>query len=131
MNNENKEVNYLNQIIELQKQMIDFLKSEVERLKTAPVYYAPLTNPNPIVGPGLSPANPNPFINPFQPSYPTTPWIVTCQNPNGSTGTTANITNEALISTVNLPMGSVQASTQSNSGLLKALENSGYKKHIK
>lgn len=59
-NNESKEIDYLNQIIRLQNQIIDLLRVEVDRLKTASIYYPPI-NPTPIIGPGLTIPH-NPFI---------------------------------------------------------------------
>ena len=93
---EYKEVEYLNQIINLQKDLIEYLKAEVARLKSEPVYvpYNPL-NPNPIIVPGYPPHNP--FIVPnTTPSYPginplTPPYIVTCGQ-SGLSGVTSSST---------------------------------------
>lgn len=98
VNMENKEIQHLNQIIELQKEVINLLKEQIQRLKIANTYPAPyLTNPSPVIAPG-SPVSP--FIQPLdpihpfqQPSYPgINPFVVTCGDPAaiGSGGTTSS-----------------------------------------
>ena len=93
MSTENKETEYLNQIIKLQNELINFLKGEVERLKVAPVYYPPV----------------NPFQEPYnptqQPPYPGTginPWIITSG---------CNPSNGASVSTIGHPDGYISASS--------------------
>jgi len=85
MNSENKEVEYLNQIIKLQQDMIDMLKAEIGRLKITTIQspLQPITSP--IIGPGY-PVNPNPFI-PGTPGNPFNPYIVTCGSPSDGGGT--------------------------------------------
>lgn len=91
MSNENKETEYLNQIIKLQGDLIVFLKAEVERLKVCSYYYG-VGSPSPqtpIIGPGIN--TPNPFIEPYHspaapywgivPPVPTPPYTVTSTDP--------------------------------------------------
>jgi len=86
MNNENKEVEYLNQIIKLQQDMIDMLKAEIGRLKITTVQYPLQPIVTPVVGPGY-PYNPQPWVPGTTPGDPFNPLVVTCGSPSNGGGT--------------------------------------------
>lgn len=111
MNSENKEVEYLNQIIKLQQDVIDMLKVEIGRLKITTIQ-SPLHNPGLFVGPGNS-VNPNPFV-PY-PHDPLNPFVVTCGDPTPP-GSRNSYSNSGL---------STESLDKIN-GLIKALELSNY-----
>lgn len=85
MNESNKEIEYLNQIIKLQNDMIEMLKAEIGRIKITTIQ-SPLHNPGPFTGSGY-PVNPNPFVP--NPGLPINPYVITCGDPTppGAGGT--------------------------------------------